>query len=85
MVCQLGMSDKLGPLTYGKRQQLVYLGVEGQEERNYSDETAKIIDDEIRSLIEEGHERATQIITEKRSYLLLRIKLPKFGIRSLGF
>ena len=69
MVCQLGMSDKLGPLTYGKRQQLVYLGVQGQEERNYSEETAQIIDQEIRALIEKGHERATQIIKEKKSNL----------------
>jgi cell division protease FtsH len=69
MVCQFGMSDKLGPLTYGKRQQLVYLGVQGSEERNYSEETARLIDGEVRCLVEEGHERATRIITEKRTIL----------------
>jgi cell division protease FtsH len=69
MACQFGMSDKLGPLTYGKRQQLVYLGVQGQEERNYSEETARLIDGEVRCLVEEGHERATRIITEKRTIL----------------
>ncbi len=79
MVCQLGMSDKLGPLTYGKRQQLMYLGIQGQEERNYSEQTAKLIDDEVRALVEEGHARATRIITEKREILdrLARLLLEK--------
>lgn len=75
MVCQLGMSDKLGPLTYGKRQQLMYLGVQGQEERNYSEETARSIDAEIYALVEEGHERATRIIKGKRSKLNTLAKL----------
>jgi cell division protease FtsH len=69
MVCQLGMSDKLGPLTYGKQQRLAYLGIQGQEERNFSEETARVIDDEVRALIEEGHKRASSILTEKRSKL----------------
>ena len=69
MVCQLGMSDKLGPLTYGKQQRLAYLGFQGQEERNFSEETARLIDDEVRALIEEGHKRAASILTEKRSKL----------------
>jgi len=69
MVCQLGMSDKLGPLTYGKQQRLAYLGLQSQEERNFSEETARLIDDEVRALIEEGHKRAASILTEKRSKL----------------
>ena len=69
MVTQLGMSKKLGPITYGKKQQLQFLGVEGQEERNYSDETALIIDEEVRALIEEGFQRASNIIKEQRSTL----------------
>jgi cell division protease FtsH len=69
MVCQLGMSDKLGPLTYGKQQRLAYLGLQGREERNFSEETARTIDDEVRALIEEGHKRASSILTEKRSKL----------------
>ena len=63
------MSDKLGPLTYGKQQRLAYLGFQGQEERNFSEETARLIDDEVRALIEEGHKRAASILTEKRSKL----------------
>jgi cell division protease FtsH len=69
MVTQLGMSDKLGPLTYGKKQQLVYLGVEGSEEKTYSEQTALLIDSEVRSLVEEGHLLARQILTERRSDL----------------
>ncbi len=69
MVTQLGMSGKLGPLTYGKRQQLSFLGVEGPEERNYSEETARLIDAEVKSLVVEGQQRARQILSEKRSIL----------------
>ncbi len=69
MVTQLGMSSKLGPLTWGKRQQLTFLGVEGQEERNYSEETARIIDSEVKQLVEEARQRATAILTAKRALL----------------
>lgn len=75
MVCQFGMSENLGPLTYGKRQKLMYLGVQGQEERNYSEETAKLIDSEVRTLVENAHKQATQILTKKRSTLDTLAKL----------
>jgi cell division protease FtsH len=69
MVCSLGMSKKLGPLTYGKRQQLQFLETDVSEYRNYSDETARIIDTEIMALIQEGETRAREIITTNRSAL----------------
>jgi cell division protease FtsH len=69
MVCQLGMSKKLGPLTYGKRQQLAYLNIEGTEERNFSEETARLIDSEVRELVEEGQRRAREILSERRATL----------------
>jgi cell division protease FtsH len=69
MVTQLGMSKKLGALTYGKRQQLTYLGTQGIEEKNYSEETSRLIDSEVKILIDEGYQRATQILTEKRKLL----------------
>ncbi|MDA8164315.1 MAG: ATP-dependent zinc metalloprotease FtsH [Desulfobacteraceae bacterium] len=69
MVCQLGMSDKLGPLTYGRQQRLAYLGYQGQEEKNFSEETARLIDGEVRALVEEGHERAASILKENRARL----------------
>ena len=69
MVCNLGMSKKLGPLTYGKRQQLQFLETQVSEYRNYSDETARMIDTEVIMLVEEGEARARKIITENRSVL----------------
>jgi cell division protease FtsH len=69
MVTHLGMSKKLGPLTYGKRQQLMYLGIQGSEEKNYSEETSRLIDSEVKMLVEEGYQRATQILSEKRDLL----------------
>jgi cell division protease FtsH len=69
MICQLGMSKKLGPLSYGRRQSLAYLGVEGAEERNFSDDTARIIDAEVKELVEEGQSRATDILYQHRPVL----------------
>ena len=69
MVTDLGMSETLGPLTYGKKRQLAFLGVESSEERNYSEATARMIDDEVRGLIEEAHRRATDILIAKRPIL----------------
>jgi cell division protease FtsH len=69
MVCNWGMSKKLGPLTYGKRQQLQFLESEASEYRNYSDETARIIDTEIMALIKEGEKCAQEIITTNRTAL----------------
>ncbi|MGR9051347.1 MAG: ATP-dependent zinc metalloprotease FtsH [Gammaproteobacteria bacterium] len=69
MVCYLGMSAKLGPLTYGKRQQLQFLETEISESRNYSEDTARLIDAEVKALIDEGMERALEILTDKRPVL----------------
>jgi len=69
MICRLGMSDELGPLTWGKRQQALYLGVEYGEERNFSEETARRIDAEVRRLIEDQHQRAREILTRRRAVL----------------
>ena len=69
MICQLGMSAALGPLTFGRRQRLAYLDVEGAEERNFSEETARAIDREAKSLVEEGQDRARAILTEHRATL----------------
>ncbi|WAK00889.1 ATP-dependent zinc metalloprotease FtsH [Methylobacter sp. YRD-M1] len=69
MVCSLGMSKKLGPLTYGKRQQLQFLETETPEVRNFSDETARLIDTEVMALIEEAETRARSVITANREVL----------------
>jgi cell division protease FtsH len=69
MVCDLGMSKKMGARTYGKRQQLQFLESEVSEYRNYSDETARLIDTEIMALIEEGENRARTIIIANKTHL----------------
>jgi cell division protease FtsH len=69
MVCSLGMSKKLGPLTYGKRQQLQFLETEVGESRNYSDVTARLIDTEVIDIVQEGEARALKIITDNKAAL----------------
>ena len=54
MVTEFGMSDRLGPLSFGKRDELVFLGREIGEQRNYSDEVAKQIDEEVRAIIDKA-------------------------------
>lgn len=68
MVTRYGMS-KLGARTFGKKDELVFLGREMHEERNYSEETARSIDAEVSRLVDEAFVRATKILTEKRSVL----------------
>ncbi|MGZ8143122.1 MAG: ATP-dependent zinc metalloprotease FtsH [Methylosarcina sp.] len=69
MVCSLGMSKKLGPLTYGKRQQLQFLETDLSESRNYSDVTARLIDTEVIDIVQEGEARALKIITDNKASL----------------
>ena len=69
MIRAYGMSEKLGPLTYGKTSDLVFLGKELSEERNYSEETAQTIDAEARRLVEEQYRRATEVLEMNRAVL----------------
>ena len=70
MVARLGMSDHLGPVVYGRVQQLQYLNsAQSIEERNYSEATAQAIDAEVKALVEEGRERAREILTHCRCTL----------------
>jgi cell division protease FtsH len=70
MVTKWGMSDKLGPLQY-EDQHEGYLGMGGSQRTMASDETNKLIDAEIRSLVEGAHARATQLLTEHEDQLQL--------------
>src|SRR5713226_728605 len=63
MVTKFGMSEKLGPLQYGKTDELIFLGRQIQEERNYSEDVAKIIDSEVHDIVERGRQRAYDILT----------------------
>ncbi len=69
MVTRLGMSEELGPLTYGRRQQSLYLGGDYMEERNYSDETSEQIDTAVRALVEDAHRCAREILEQRRPAL----------------
>ena len=66
MICAWGMSEKIGPMTIGKDQGEVYLGKEILSRDVYSDDTAKLVDSEIRSLIHSSHDRALQILSTHR-------------------
>jgi cell division protease FtsH len=69
MVTEYGMSEKLGPLSFGKRDELVFLGREIGEQRNYSDEVARQIDAEVRRIVDQAYERATSVLTQYRDKL----------------
>jgi len=67
MVTQWGMSEKLGTVTMGHKEELVFLGRDLGEQRNYSEEIAALIDEEIRNIINHGYQTAKTILTQQRS------------------
>ncbi len=64
MVCEWGMSEKLGPLSFGKKEEQIFLGREISQHRDYSEETARLIDAEVRRIVEEGYDEANQIVKD---------------------
>jgi cell division protease FtsH len=69
MVCEWGMSEKLGPLTFGKQEEQIFLGREIAQHRDYSEETAVAIDREVRKFIIDGYNTARRILEEKADVL----------------
>ena len=69
LVTSFGMSDELGPMTFGDTHEMVFLGRDLAEQRNYSEEVAAKIDKEISRIMKEGYDQATKIITEHREIL----------------
>ncbi len=69
MVTEYGMSENLGPLAFGHKEELVFLGREIGEQRNYSDEVAAKIDDEVRQIIDNAYARAKEMLTKHRDVL----------------
>ncbi|HUP56758.1 MAG TPA: hypothetical protein VM598_04845, partial [Bdellovibrionota bacterium] len=65
MVCEWGMSDVLGPLTFGKKEEAIFLGREIAQHRDYSEATAQTIDREIRDTVERNYRRAKDIVSSK--------------------
>ena len=69
MVTRYGMSDSLGPRTFGKKEELVFLGREISEQRDYSDKIAEAIDNEVHSLIQDAYNKATDLLTTHKAKL----------------
>jgi cell division protease FtsH len=69
MVTEWGMSDKLGPLTYGKKEEQIFLGREIAQHRDYSEHTAVEIDNEVKRIVTENYERAKKLIRERVNVL----------------
>jgi cell division protease FtsH len=69
MVTRLGMSDELGPMVYGQKEELIFLGREISEQRDYSESIAEKIDDEVRNLVQEAYARAKEILKKYRPQL----------------
>jgi cell division protease FtsH len=71
MVCEWGMSEKLGPLTFGKKEEQIFLGREIATHRDYSEETAQEIDQEVKRIVEEAEKTATRLLTSNMDKLHL--------------
>jgi len=71
MVTQFGMSERLGNLTLGRREGLVFLGRDIMEEKNYSEQTAHLIDQEVKQIIDHAYNKAVEILRENRDKLKL--------------
>jgi cell division protease FtsH len=71
MVTQFGMSEKLGPLTFGEKEELVFLGKEIGEHRNYSEEVAEAIDEEVKTLVNYAYRHARDVLTRYRDTLVV--------------
>ena len=69
MVCNWGMSDELGPVTFGKRDEHIFLGREISQAKDFSDETARVIDHAIKNLVLNAHDQARTLLTTHRAQL----------------
>ncbi len=69
MVCEWGMSEKMGPLTFGRREEQVFLGRDIARHQDYSEDTAIKIDEEVKRIVEQNYARARTILTEHRPLL----------------
>jgi cell division protease FtsH len=70
MVCEWGMSDEIGPLTFGKNEEQIFLGREISRHQDYSEHTAVKIDEETKRLVNEGNQRSREILDAHRDELI---------------
>jgi len=69
MVCEWGMSETMGPLTFGKKEEQIFLGREIAQHRDYSEATAVKIDEEVKNMVEGALNKATRLLTDNQSLL----------------
>jgi cell division protease FtsH len=70
MVCEWGMSQEMGPLTFGKKEEQIFLGREIAQHQDYSEDSAIRIDQEVKRIVTAQYERATSMLTERRDALV---------------
>jgi cell division protease FtsH len=69
MICEYGMSEKLGSITLGKKDDMVFIGRDLMKEKNYSEQTAQMIDAEVKRIVENCHKKAMVILKKNRKFL----------------
>jgi len=69
MVCEWGMSEKLGPLQYGQKEEPIFIGKEIARHKDYSEKTSQLIDDEIKRIVHDAFEKAKKILIENKTTL----------------
>jgi cell division protease FtsH len=70
MVTSYGMSQKLGPRSFGRKEEMIFLGREISEQRDYSEKVAQEIDEEVHSIIENAHSEARRLLTKNKARLV---------------
>jgi cell division protease FtsH len=75
MICEYGMSEKLGSITLGRKDDLVFIGRDLMKEKNYSEQTAKVIDAEVKRIVETCHKRALEILKKNRKFLKIMAEI----------
>jgi cell division protease FtsH len=70
MVCEWGMSDAMGPLTYGKKEEQIFLGREIAQHQDYSEDTALKIDQEVKRFVTDNYQRAHQLLSGAKETLM---------------
>lgn len=87
MVTEFGMSDRLGPMTFGKRNEHIFLGRDFGHERDYSENVATIIDEEVKTLISQQHERVRDLLQKHRPHMdaVVKVLLEKETLEAKEF
>ncbi|MCH7953182.1 MAG: cell division protein FtsH, partial [Chloroflexi bacterium] len=75
MVTQWGMSERMGPRTFGRKEEMIFLGREISEQRNYSEKVAEEIDEEVRQILDRAYATATKLLTENRDKIDTIVKV----------